>query len=252
MNPSQGDKFVTHVENVAKALAIAGAKADSSCGLHCHVSADDLGWFDLYKLCKLYAKIEPGIYSIIAPSRRESRYAKECSDDYTFDSFKDFKTNLLERLYGISPDKKRGCKYDTTRTRRADSSRGRVGRGHKHGHDMKYSNDTVKVLSVVRDKYNSARYRGLNLHSFFYRRTVEFRHHHGTVNGEKMMYWGILCAGIVDAANRLNISQIDALPSGFEGLQSIFEGRTGLLAWMQKRKDKFKGRDMFYRDSEGE
>lgn len=43
--------------------------------------------------------------------------------------------------------------------------------------------------SNKRDKYDSRRYSALNLHSYFYRGTIEFRHHSGSINYTKIKNW---------------------------------------------------------------
>ena len=47
------------------------------------------------------------------------------------------------------------------------------------------------------DKYNDARYMGLNLHARYYLGTIEFRYHSGTLNRDKITNWIKLCNSIV-------------------------------------------------------
>jgi putative amidoligase enzyme len=58
----------------------------------------------------------------------------------------------------------------------------------------------------------SLRYRSLNLHSFFYRGSVEFRHHEGSAEFHVIHGWGRLCAEIVTRAVKMTDAQINALP----------------------------------------
>ena len=46
-------------------------------------------------------------------------------------------------------------------------------------------------------KYNDCRYFGFNLHSLFYRDTIEFRYHAGTIEPEKIMSWSKLLRSIL-------------------------------------------------------
>lgn len=69
--------------------------------------------------------------------------------------------------------------------------------------------DSVTVYrEMKRDKYNNARYKACNLHSWLYRGTVELRLPSGTVQGDKIAQWGILWGTIVDTAMRLSYADI--------------------------------------------
>ncbi|MCL0034360.1 amidoligase family protein [Dehalococcoidia bacterium] len=47
------------------------------------------------------------------------------------------------------------------------------------------------------NKYNPTRYRGLNLHSYNYRGTIEFRYFDGTLNPADVRAWVTLCLRLV-------------------------------------------------------
>lgn len=219
MNPSQGDVFLDHVDAIADGLRDGEASVNSSCGMHCHVDARDFGWLDLFKLCKLYAKVEAALFQIVSPSRRGNRYCIATASIYNFADFKTFKADILESLYNWRPTaKKRVCGLDYGGAK-----------SHKHAHG------SCNVFSERKEKYNHARYRALNIHSFFYRGTVEFRHHQGSCNATRMQNWGMVCASILDAANTLTVSQIDALPlDSFDALQAIL--RPELQQWTSIRR----------------
>jgi hypothetical protein len=48
------------------------------------------------------------------------------------------------------------------------------------------------------DKYNDSRYTGINMHARVYMGTVEFRHHSGTINPNKINNWITVCQSIVE------------------------------------------------------
>lgn len=58
---------------------------------------------------------------------------------------------------------------------------------------------TVRDLQYV---LGSGRYVTLNLMPFFRQGTVEFRQHSGTVDGEKIVNWIMLCASLIERAKR--------------------------------------------------
>lgn len=228
MNPSQGDVFLRHVSEIASDLSDADAAVTSSCGMHCHVDARDFGWFDLFKLCKLYGKVEDGLFQIVAPSRRGNNYCKESASAYDFPNFRTFKVELLHRLYhwGTDSKQRRRCSlsYIDTESKHA----------HKNGHGER------RIFQERTEKYNNSRYNALNLHSFFYRGTIEFRHHHGTTNAVKMQNWGMVCASILDAASVMTTAQLDALPMGgaAESLTALCAIlRPELRAWVVEREE---------------
>ena len=53
----------------------------------------------------------------------------------------------------------------------------------------------------------------MNLHSWFYRGTVEFRLAAGTTNATKIVNWAILCASLLDWAEKHTDEELAALPS---------------------------------------
>jgi hypothetical protein len=212
LNPSNGDRFIAHTTAIASALSEAGASANTDCGMHCHVDARDFGWLDLFKLCKIYCKVERGLFMLCSRSRQDNRYCMKCSHTYFFEDYKTFKRDLIYRLYGWTPGKIRPCTC--------------YGKTHSGAH----KNRDYRAFQEKNEKYNSARYHALNLHSFFYRQTVEFRHHHGTVDAKKMQGWGMTCAAIMDAASSLTVTQIEALPvDSWEALLEILS--PSLCAW---------------------
>ena len=53
------------------------------------------------------------------------------------------------------------------------------------------------------DKYNDARYCGVNMHSRIIHGSIEFRHHSGTLDSEKIVNWIEVCQRIVEAGIKL-------------------------------------------------
>jgi hypothetical protein len=45
---------------------------------------------------------------------------------------------------------------------------------------------------IPRDKYHNKRYDWVNIHSIFYRNTIEIRLHNGTLNSKKIIYWHMI------------------------------------------------------------
>lgn len=65
-------------------------------------------------------------------------------------------------------------------------------------------NSKRNIAYKKKQKYDDSRYYGLNLHSLFYRGTIEIRYHHGTLNCEKILNWINLHAKMIDWAIKKN------------------------------------------------
>lgn len=200
--PANGDLYVKQIKEICDALSAKKARVTSACGLHVHIDARDFTFYDIRKLARLYQKLEPAIYGIVAKSRSSSSYSKKCGDHYMRAIEqnrlpKDNKDNIVNNIYGTK---------------------------------------NVNLQHMKRDKYNHSRYYGLNLHSWIYRGTIEARMHHGTTNGEKITNWGIMWAGILDYAFDHNEDEIKALDASNPIQLLISISKTPDLAkWIAER-----------------
>jgi hypothetical protein len=186
--PASGDLFCEQMDALGSALAAGKATANNSCGVHVHVDASDMGWWSVGKLIRLYAKLEPALFGIVEARRAKSTYCIPCGTKFMAGienpaSVKDVKEKVLLDQYGRSSGK--------------------------------------AVLKQQGNKYHSARYNALNLHSWFLRGTVEFRHHHGSTQGDKIKYWALTCASIVDRAIQWGDKALADVPEGLDGLLAL-------------------------------
>lgn len=166
--PAAGDHWIKEISEITDVLQSQYAFANERCGLHCHVDAGDFRFFDMRRLLFLYEKIEPALFSMIPAARRTNNYCRPCGPKYSKDLLgdklpKSTKNEIFKGLYG--QDKKIAHK------RRAN-------------------------------RYDETRYNAFNLHSWFYRKTTEYRMHHGTVDTQEIINWGMLLAGVLDFALR--------------------------------------------------
>ena len=132
---------------------------NESCGIHFHISDNDdndnISSKNLFKFLKLYVEFEPILYKLLPYSRvecRHSRSLKESNDTF----YKTIK-NLPSVLFN----------------------------------DIRMDDNSIKNLigsawynanhydDYCHNKYDESRYCGLNVHSYFFRGTLEFRHFHG-------------------------------------------------------------------------
>jgi hypothetical protein len=226
-NPANGDVFLRHIKEICDGLEIIKAGCSSACGLHVHVNVkgntllkpdgtpiglDPDGnplvdprsaytHYDLRRLTLLYYRTEQALFGLCHPSRLTNRYCIVCGKYYLEKSTqpKDFRKKITEKLYAnesglvLSPEAK------TDRN------------GQKIKPNYKAIGNSLKSMKT--EKYRSIRYKALNLHSFFLRGTVEFRHHEGTVDYNTITGWSLTCATLVDMASKLGEKQINDLPT---------------------------------------
>jgi hypothetical protein len=85
-----------------------------------------------------------------------------------------------------------------------------AGKDWKQGlHRLLYRNKVKRAIAnAKKDKHGGIRYNALNLHSHFFRRSVEFRHHHGTKGPVTIYNWALICGWLVENAYRMSEKQI--------------------------------------------
>lgn len=210
--PASGGKLAAQLTEICGALRSAGAGVDSRCGLHCHADARDFTWADLHKLIRLYARVEEGLFSVVARSRRSSEYCVKCGPHY------------LRCL--ANPEELKTTKGVENAIKRS-----------VYGTD-----DEQEVDRLRQNKYEGlngdpqGRYAAMNLHSWFFRGTVENRMHHGSTNPEKILQWAQVWAAVLDWAKSHSEEEIAALPAdSFACLLAILPTEK-LREWCKARR----------------
>jgi hypothetical protein len=246
-NPTNGDLFVKHITEICDGLALIGGGCTTACGLHVHVNvkgtplyradgsplldADKNQQFDprtaythydLRRLILLYHKVEPALFSLCTPQRLDGRYSQICGKYYLTKQSdpKGFRKDLVTKMYrggeslpapvttGLRPARERGSDF------------------------MRLAGNDLKAKKKT--KYQEVRYKALNLHSFFLRGTIEFRHKEGTVNASEVINWALVCGNLVDQASRMTEKQIELLPkSSSQALIEIMPGN--LQDWIKEK-----------------
>lgn len=207
--PAQGDEFCKQAEEIGAALKAARAEVSAACGYHVHIDARDFSHWDLRKLVKLYARVEDALFSLVSPSRQDNHYCEKCGPD------------MAEKLANKSP-RDRLAVYRSVYGRNGKIRKGEI-EGKKH------------------DKYNSVRYAALNLHSWFYRGTVECRLHHGTADPKKVICWALLWAGILDYCKKTTELKIAALQGESFDILLQLAPTDEVREWLVERRGKFNG-----------
>lgn len=215
--PAAGDRFVTCIQELGEALASHGAEVTRSCGLHVHVDARDYTFWDVRKFVLLWERVEPSLFSIVARSRRpgsNNNYCLPVGERYRpLTEEQDVKSSFIRSIYG----------YDTKCER--------------------HQRQPYKVLDSKKgDKYDSARYYALNLHSWVYRGTLENRIHQGSVNAKRITNWSLLFAGLLDFAAQKTETYLRTLPAGMDTLLAAAP-TDDVRAWVENRRAYFAAHD---------
>jgi hypothetical protein len=153
------------IQKVARALFAAGARVDSSCGIHVHVGALQLcanNFKPLVRLAQLVYQQEALIFeALTVAAHRRSQYCRPVPD------------SLIRSIAQRCP---------TNRDTMASAWY-----GYTAYHDQ-------------REHYHQSRYHGLNIHSVFFRGTVEFRYFEATLHAGKIKSYVQFCLALATKA----------------------------------------------------
>ena len=164
--PAGGDIYVKQIRDICGKLAKANARISSRCGLHVHLDARDYNFNDLNRLIKVYAAIEPALFSMVPANRHTSKYCIKCGDKLEQSIQNSYNhLQLKEKVITAVYNEPNSIAY-------RDTKRG-AGPG-------------------------TGRYYALNLHSWFYRGTIECRLFDGTVDPDEIINWGVMWAKVLD------------------------------------------------------
>lgn len=205
--PANGDLFIKQINEIGAELKRGEAEITDDCGLHVHIDARDLKYYELRRLIKTYSTIESALFGMVPSSRKESHYCMPCGRKYM--------QEIVD--LGKAPYKKV----------RKDVIRGT------------YLSENTKDQRT--DKYAPARYNALNIHSWFYRGTIECRLFNGTANPEKIANWGMLWAMILDYVVKASDDQVDGMVNNIplDNLLMIADNNQSVKDFINKRFAKY-------------
>ena len=162
--PLNGNRLLEKIEELTKFIFTTGGYVDRSCGLHIHINGLDMELEQMKNCLAIGKSMETWIYDMLPADRKYSRYSKPLPD---FD---------VKELMNVST----------------------------YNEFVRFWYYTISNTSISTGKYNESRYRGFNVHSRFINGTIEFRHHHGTLNFLTIEQWLSLCMAVVDTSFRLS------------------------------------------------
>lgn len=154
----EGEAGIAEARIAVNCLKAIGAKVNDSCGFHIHHDVSAWGVRKFRNLFKRFVKFEAAMDSIMEVGRRNN------SNRYI--------ASMYSIVYGMS-----------TEVAAQKSLFEQI--------------DQCRSVNQLSNLYRGNRYLKLNLQSFFRCGTVEFRHHHGTVNADVVERYIRLTAGLV-------------------------------------------------------
>ncbi|MBI1744397.1 amidoligase family protein [Candidatus Acetothermia bacterium] len=191
------------LHDFSHAYAHENLTVDKSCGLHLHlnITEKDLTLRNLKKLWIAYLKLEPYFLRLVPFSRRENHFCQKMHANYSIESVRKFRkeSKLLSYYYGELIGQR---------------------------------------AAIPKDKYHSKRYYWLNLHSLFYRGTLEIRLHSGTISSRKMVYWIRLHRRLLKWVLHRKTTMRDVLSLDKEKLFAIVQDAK-IIRYLMDREAKF-------------
>lgn len=187
--PMAGDNIRACLRDLGALFKENGVESDHRCGIHVHVDAGDLNWRDMYRMIRVYERIEPALYILGGANRPRNSYCLPCGSRFA-EALKDKDDPRAELLFRVA-----GSNYASNHS------------------------DARDWYDGLRSKKHGDRYRGLNLVPWLHAKrrkrsdaTIEFRIHENTLDADRVASWAELLALVVDWAHTHNANALDKLP----------------------------------------
>ena len=186
-HPAGGDFWVNQISDLMRECQYAGVWVTGSAGCHIHVDCRDYNYEQLAKLLLLCSAIEPTFFNMVSKARRENSYCVMWCQHYG------------KMIHEIS-----GKAYDNPRSQLV-ALRDVILKGIYGFAGRK------EIYAIKTTKTHKNRYRALNVHSYMFRGTIEFRIPEGSIYPDTIINWGRLLTILVDFAKATPMSDIQAL-----------------------------------------
>jgi hypothetical protein len=161
--PLFGNDGVKNLLAVCEITKAKKYKVNKTCGFHCHIDCSGLEWYNIKNIVTTWLNIQDYIFRLVPSSRHTCGFCKKTSPDILTRGLTKAKSEVeFARVYHNSP----------------------------------YWNER-NIAALKEDKNHGDRYQALNVQSYWYRNTIEFRLHSGTTQFTKIVNWAALCSVIV-------------------------------------------------------
>ena len=190
-SPAAGDFFYRQLTDIGDALSEAGAYVNNQCGTHIHADARDYRYTDLTRLILYFEKLEPALLWTQPYERgMNNQYCRAVGKQLA----NAVRSGSLPAMY--KKEKGKATPYKTAMITGIYNNRAiaRPPRTNHYGHE-----------------FGDVHYHSMNLHSWFFRGTVECRIHSGTIVARKVIDWAITWQAIMDRALTITPKEIAAI-----------------------------------------
>ena len=209
---SDGNHTEKLVRRACKSLEENGFDISKRCGLHIHIEYP-CRMKTIKRLMLMIYACEPVFYAINPQSRKDNNYCRPLNSAFSVHEIVWTRSQDIDKLF----------------------------------YSKRYTGLTKSKIRYFRmSKWNECRYFGFNLHSLFHQRTIEFRHHAGTISPDKIMHWiGFLKAILLyvrfryDQAEVLRLIEQPTILSKVRYLKNILRLDEHKTAYLINRYIKF-------------
>ena len=209
---SNGGNTEKLIKQACGSLKRHGFRISRRCGLHIHIEFPSRKKTIQRLLLMAYA-CEPIFYAVNPKSRRNNGFCRSLKC-----AFK------VSEILWAQPEKIDKLFYSK-------------GNGHTTKRDISF---------YKKSKWNECRYFGFNLHSLFYRNTVEFRYHAGTIEPKKIISWVKLLRSILlyvrysfDKSEVLGLIEQPTISGKLKYLSNMLKLNESLTSYFLNRYIKF-------------
>lgn len=206
ISPLVGDAFIEGMLELAEELFDSGATVNDTCALHVHVGATDFGYWDIRRLLEVYSRIEPDVYRYLVAPYRSAK--PECVHYCQLLTVPHDTCPRCERYDEQHP----GARQPLEPLSRVLARMALA----KDTSDLKVA--LFRMLYNIDDpstaprdlqhrkggKYEWCRYRGLNLHSWLHRGTVEWRMKEAVTDVSELVFYPLFCGYVVHAITAMS------------------------------------------------
>ncbi len=205
VTPPLGYEDINLLQSIIRKLRENGAKTNSSCGIHIHVDGANHNPKSLRRLINFMTERQDLIYEALEIRNRASRWCRKLNPSLL---------NEMKKEKNISKRQTEEIWYSSAND------------GYCSGIDY--------------DHYNSTRYHGINLHSYFSKDTIEFRLFNSTLHAGKIKAYIQFCLAVSAWAITSDESITFRSMAGYTPAQKVTIMRNILTQRLGLRGEEFK------------
>lgn len=198
--PFQGDDLLNRIAAFGKELVRREYYTNTSCGLHIHLEVPNNNLSFLKKIYIFYSRFEKFFFNMLPKSRQDTGY---CDKFDRYDDYTEKEVIPIRKLHDFKTLFYNSSLY--------------LSKQKYHGHDKRYC--------------------WINLHSIFYRGTLEVRAHSGTINSKKINNWIMIHLTILNTLKKMSLQELLDMPVTRPAFLKLFKPK--LRTYIQRRWDKF-------------